>query len=87
MREVQFKIVTWEKCVIDDDVDVNEVIDKIKSKEIMTSADLVNKYEDGVNFTGVIIGVEETLVPEQVGGTPTIEVFDSNEKVFDNGNN
>lgn len=85
MAKVHFKVTSWEEVVIDDEL-LPEVLEKIKSKEIMTSNDLFEEYEEPkVMNNGHILETEIQMTPEENGGLATIEVYDGMEVVYANG--
>ena len=73
---VDFKITTWERCELPDDLSPDQIKDlKRKIEEgIITDWDDLNE-EIGIIDTETLIDVEQYLVPEENGGCATIELY------------
>ena len=75
---VDFKITTWERCELPDDLteeEIKSIKDKIKSGVISCYSDL--DEECGVNSTEMLLEVEEYMTPKENGGASTIEFYES----------
>lgn len=73
---VDFKITTWERCELPDDLtpeEVETIKDKIKSGVISCYSDIDEECGNVGLSTEIILEVEEYMTPEENGGCSTIE--------------
>ena len=73
---VDFKITTWERCELPDDLtpeQINDLKDKIRRGVITCWDDL--EEETGISHTETLLDVEEYMLPEENGGCPTVEFY------------
>ena len=75
---VDFKITTWERCELPDDLtpeEIETIKEKIKTGIISCYNDL--EEECGVPHNEIILGVEEYMTPEDNGGCSTVEFYNA----------
>lgn len=80
MRHVDYKVTTWYKASFDDKVDMQEVIEVIKKEGIGNIMDM-----EGLHDNEEIYEVEEFMSVEENEGFSTVEVYDNDKLIWDNG--
>lgn len=79
MKYIDVKETTWRRYILKDDVDVNKLIDHtIECGEEF----ILNNYESEHCFE--ILGLSSFLSPEENDGYSTFEIYENDEKVYDN---
>lgn len=84
---LDFKVTSWERLYIPEELS-KQVEEKLKSGEIQTANDVIGLFGDrGVDYEGIIEGVEEQMTVEENGGSSTIELIedDGEDPIFKNG--
>ena len=81
---IEFKITSWERVIIPEELE-EIVLERIKSGDITSSAELLEEFGD-CTFDGVIDEVTEQMSVKQNNGYSTIEVKgDEYEDIWKNG--
>jgi hypothetical protein len=84
---IDFKITAWERVRVTS-TRAHTIIDKIKSGELYSSAQLTNVYDEPEStFTGIISETEEQLTVDKNDGKSTIEILNESQMntVYKNG--
>jgi len=81
--KVDFKETVWYRIEVADEVK-DEVLEKIKSGDIETSFNLLNDYNEYC-MGEFLIDTSESLRLENNKNMTTIDVWDGNDNVFQNG--
>lgn len=81
MTHVDFKITTWERVELPEDIEV-EVIDAIKAGKIKSANDLFNQFQHDDLFCDNLLDSNEQISLEDNKGYSTIEIEDHNNKII-----
>lgn len=75
MSTLDIKFSVWERVEFDNEDQMNEVLEKLKSKELVTGDDVMDYIE---NYSETIEGTLDEMSLEDNGGSPTMEIMDDN---------
>ena len=83
---IDFKITTWERVLVPEDVG-KEIFEQIKSGKIKSTNDIFNSdfNESGLECNHVL-ETDEQMSIEENDGQPTIEVLENHAVIWDNVN-
>ena len=83
IKWLDFKVTTWERVFINDKVNEEELLQKLKTKEIESVSDMYDNYE---NLSSELLTEHsEQLSTKENSGSATIEVYSEDSSIiFDN---
>lgn len=79
MSTLDVKFSVWERVEFDNEDQMNEILEKLKSKELVTGYDVMAYIE---NYSDTLEETLEELSLEDNGGSPTMEILDDNGDVI-----
>jgi len=79
-KYVDFKVTTWCRAYLEEDVDLDQVVEALKSGEgsnYLFAEELAYEWEN-------LCDTEVSITPEQNNGDATIEVYEDDKTIWDN---
>ena len=79
MKTLDIKFSVWERVEFESEEQMNDVLEKLKSKELVTGYDVMEYIE---SYSEPIDDTLEELSLEDNGGSPTMEIMDDNGNII-----